>query len=210
MERWKSSQALVPLLAGLTLGGLLACSRSKEEPVGTTTVTSFTAEAETDAASEPSVTSFLEEDPNLTRGVETAIAADPTLSLAARNVVVTVERGILTLSGTVADHATRDAIEGQVSSLKGIRRVYNDLRVLPLADLDQAASDEAIAFSLQRSLVDEPRVSIDVVRGVVTLRGTADASPDFVERVAARTPGVVAVRNELAPADADAEASPAP
>jgi osmotically-inducible protein OsmY len=78
-----------------------------------------------------------------------------------------------------------------------VRRTFDDVQVSPLRDSDKRESDENIAFSLQRSLADEPRVSIDVVEGVVTLRGTANASPEQIERIAARTPGVTSVVNEL-------------
>ncbi len=173
----------------------LGCSRkdAREDAVSTTTVTS----TEVAGPRQSSVASFLDDDPALTRSVEATIASDPALSQAARNVNVTTERGIVTLSGSVPDYATRDALEAAVSGLPGVRRTFDDVQVSPLRDSDKRESDENIAFSLQRSLADEPRVSIDVVEGVVTLRGTADASPEQIERIATRTPGVTSVVNEL-------------
>lgn len=183
------------VLCTFLVAAALGCSRKQpqEDAVSTTTVTS----SEMEAPRQSSVATFLDDDPALTRSVEATIAADPGLSQAARNVNVTVERGIVTLSGSVPDYATRDALRAAVANVAGIRRTFDDVQVSPLRDVDKTESDENIAFSLQRSLADEPRVTIDVVKGVVTLRGTATASPEQIERIAARTPGVTSVVNEL-------------
>jgi osmotically-inducible protein OsmY len=175
--------------------GLSACTREKTEevPVSTTMLTSATEER----ARRPDVASFLDEDPALTQRVEASIADDAELSIGARNVNVTVERSIATLSGTVADYATRDAVMAAAERTEGIRKVYSDVQVSPLHDEGRRASDENIAFSLQRSLVNEPRVTIDVEEGVVTLRGESEAPAEELERVVYRTPGVAAVVNGL-------------
>jgi osmotically-inducible protein OsmY len=171
---------------------LSACTR--DEPVSSTTTTS----ANLDTRAEPrghGVATFLDDNPMLTRRVEGVLAHEPSLSLAASNVNVSAKGDSVTLSGTVTDYATLDAIEATVKQMPGVRTVYNDVRVNPLTD--QAAIDENIAFSLQRSLVDQPKVSIEVVRGVVVLRGEPSSSIDHVQRVTERTPGVRAVVNEL-------------
>jgi osmotically-inducible protein OsmY len=142
------------------------------------------------------VASFLDDNPMLTRRVEAVLASEPSLSLASSNVNVSANGDIVTLSGTATDYASLDAIEATVKQMPGVKRVYNDVQVTPMAD--QAASDENIAFSLQRSLVDQPRVTIEVVRGVVMLRGEPSSSSEHVQRIAERTPGVRAVVNELA------------
>jgi osmotically-inducible protein OsmY len=108
---------------------------------------------------------------------------------------VSARGDIVTLSGTVSDYATLDTIEETVRRMPGVARVYNDVQVNPL--MSQARADENIAFSLQRSLVDQPKVSIEVVRGVVMLRGEPSSSPEQVQRIAERTPGVRAVVNHL-------------
>jgi osmotically-inducible protein OsmY len=169
-----------------------ACTR--DEPVSSTTTTSATV----DSRAEPrghAVASFLDDNPMLTRRVEAVLASEPSLSLASSNVNVSANGDIVTLSGAVTDYASLDAIEATVKQMPGVSRVYNDVRVAPV--IDQAAADENIAFSLQRSLVDQPKVSIEVVRGVVRLRGEASSSPDHVQRIAERTPGVRAVVNDL-------------
>lgn len=172
---------------------LAACNR--DEPVTSTTETtsaSFDTRAEPRG---PAVATFLDDNPMLTRRVEAVLSSEPSLSLASSNVNVSANGDIVTLSGTAADYASLDAIEATVKQMPGVKRVYNDVRVTPMTD--QAATDDNIAFSLQRSLVDQPRVSIEVVRGVVMLRGEASSSPEHVQRIVERTPGVRAVVNNL-------------
>ena len=169
-----------------------ACTR--DEPVSSTTTTSATMESRAEPGRH-GVASFLDDNPMLTRRVEAVLAHEPSLSLAASNVNVSTAGDIVTLSGTVPDYATLDAIEATVKQMPGVTRVYNDVHVNPIAD--QALADENIAFSLQRSLVDQPRVSIEVVRGVVMLRGEPSSSRDHVQRIVERTPGVRAVVNNL-------------
>lgn len=184
----------------LVVVGLAACARKDmtREDVSSTTITSATVEP----APEARVATFLDDDPALTRRIEASIAADPDVSLAARNVNVSTEGNIVTLSGSVESYAAREWIEDLVTSMVGKERFYDHVQVQPLRDADKSESDENIAFSLQRSLVDEPRVTIDVVKGSVTLRGEASA-PETVERIAERTPGVASVMNELATSEAD-------
>jgi osmotically-inducible protein OsmY len=172
---------------------LSACTR--DEPVSSTTTTSATLEPGGEAAKRDSVASFLDDNPMLTRRVEAVLSSEPSLSLASSNVNVSARGDIVTLSGTVSDYATLDTIEETVRRMPGVARVYNDVQVNPL--MSQARADENIAFSLQRSLVDQPKVSIEVVRGVVMLRGEPSLSPEQVQRIAERTPGVRAVVNHL-------------
>lgn len=177
---------------------LAACSRnplneeSRDDVVSSTTVTGATVERSGHA-----VATFLDDNPMLTRRVEAILAADPDVTLSAGNVNVTSRGDTVTLSGSVPDYATRDALAKAVSEMSGIAHVYNDVQVAPLRDLDMRESDENIAFSLQRSLVDQPRVTIEVVRGVVRLRGEPSGSKQLVERIALRTPGVRAVVSDL-------------
>jgi hypothetical protein len=170
-----------------------ACNR--DEPVSSTTETTSASMGGRAEPRGPAVATFLDDNPMLTRRVEAVLASEPSLSLASSNVNVSANGELVTLSGTVSDYATLDAIEETVKQMPGVKRVYNDVHVTPM--IDQAATDENIAFSLQRSLVDQPKVSIEVVRGVVMLRGEPSSSREHVQRIAERTPGVRAVVNKL-------------
>lgn len=189
------------VLCTFLLAGLCACSRKDLWPaeevatdaVSTTTTTSATVEP---TSTKKDVATFLDDDPALTRRVETSIASYPLLSRAARNVTVSVENGYVTLGGSVESFSTRDQVHDLVSHIVRNEKIHDDLQVSPMSDVDDRASDENIAFSLERSLVDQPRVTIDVRHGIVKLRGEATA-PDVVMRMAEQTPGVVAVTNYL-------------
>lgn len=176
------------------------CTRSDSEKVGKTTLTSTTA---TNLAP---TTSFVETDPLLTRSVEVALAVDPQRSMAAKNVEVSVEEGVATLDGTVTDVKTLRELEATVSEVPGVRAVNDRLEVSTLRDRDGDESDDRIAFALQRSFAslqaagnDVDKISIDVLGGHVALRGaTASAEVrDSIEALTEKTPGVVAVNDEL-------------
>jgi osmotically-inducible protein OsmY len=193
--------------AGLVLfGALVACSR--EEPTGSARTTAAVTSAEVQSSDPVPKTarSFLEADPLLTHRVEAAIARDPKLRTAARNVDLTVEDGNLILRGSVPDLATRDALLASASTIPGIRDARSDLFVDPSRDRGYGESDEKIAFRLQRlfaahpsTAADAENVTIDVRQGKVTLRGriaSAETRASIVD-LADDTPGVVAVVSEL-------------
>jgi osmotically-inducible protein OsmY len=149
---------------------------------------------------------FIEDDPVLTHRVESALASDPLLSINARNVDVSVTGGVATLRGSVADVEFSRDVERAVKNVPGLAGIRNDVDVSILRDRDGAESDEQIAFSLQRSLASLPalqddtdRVTVDVSRGIVTLRGATsyDNTRERIERIAEQTPGVVAIADEL-------------
>jgi osmotically-inducible protein OsmY len=195
--------------AGLVLcGALAACSR--EEPSGSARTTAELTSAEmqsSDPRPSPART-FVETDPLLTHRVEAAIASDPRLSMAARNVDLTVEDRNVTLRGSVPDLGTRDALIAAISKVPEIRDTRSDLFVDPSRDRGYVESDEKIAFRLQRLFAAHPaiaseaeKVTIDVQQGKVVLRGriaSADTRTAIVE-LADDTPGVVGVVNELRP-----------
>ena len=176
---------------------LSSCSRHEDRPGA----------AQLTAAELPKVSSsFIESSPLLTHRVESSLASDPILGLVARNVEVTVTEGVATLRGSVADRGLRRDVAKAVADVPGIVRVKNEIDVSLTADPDLTASDEKIAFSLQRSLASLPSVAgdtdgvtIDVVSGRVTLRGwtTNVTTEEEVKRIARSTPGVLEVVDEI-------------
>lgn len=182
------------LIVCVTLAG---CSRH-EDRIGSTRLTA--AELPTSSPT------FVDPSPALTHAVESAIANDHVLALAGRNVEVTVNDGVATLRGTVPRSTFLRDLERRVSEVPGIIQVKNEVIADDRGDLGLAASDDRIAFSLQRSLSSLPevageaeRVSIDVFAGGVTLRGktrTAEGA-QAVRRIVRNTPGVLEVRDQL-------------
>lgn len=191
---------------GCVVLAVTGCTRSdtkgqaSADAVGTTSITSA-------AMNAPKTETFLEPDPLATRRVEVALADDPTRSLAAKNVEVSVDRGVARLEGTVPDVASLGDIAQTVATVPGVERVDNRLEVSRWRDRDRTESDERIAFALQRSLStlaasgnDVDRITIDVVGGHVHLRGKT-ASEDTrvaIEQLTERTPGVVSMSDEVA------------
>ncbi|MBX3192151.1 MAG: BON domain-containing protein [Labilithrix sp.] len=185
------------ILALLVVAGCSRIGKTATEEVGAARLTSATVDPRDDAATEP--------DHSITRRVEATIAADAELSQAARNVEVTVTSGIVTLTGTVDDAETKKALELLANNVRGVVDTLDKVQIAPSLNTPQAA-DETIAYSLQRSLAFDPtiahdaeRVSIDVLRGRVVLRGATSAldTREAAARIAEQTPGVVAVKNEL-------------
>lgn len=172
---------------------LMGCSQrmssSNDERVGVTTVTAATVAPR-------------ESDQQIIRRIEKGIAADPALSTSAAAVEVDAFDGAVVLQGAVPDPLTKAAL---VAIAEGTGHVVLDkIAVSPTAA--EAQSDDTVAFKLQRAMLNDPAVapemdgvSIDVVRGKVTLRGKAssNASRAAVEALVASTPGVAAVTNEL-------------
>lgn len=186
-------------LPWVALVGCVACSRAADknatDEVGTTTITQATV-----------VVGPGDTDQQVTRRVEATFAADPFVSRAARNVEVTVTDGIVTLTGSVDGIPTKWTLEAAARKVNGVETVLDKTRVAPEENTLERADDQ-IAFDLQRSLIHDPSiahdgetVTIDVLRGVVHLRGTTsdDVTRRAIERIVEETPGVVDVKNQLA------------
>lgn len=174
---------------------IVACSRSDktatEETVSTTTITAAP------------VTLAGPSDEELVRRVEAAVSSNAELSILARGIELDVTEGVVTLRGPTPDPAAKAELEAVVARVPGVVETLNKLELRAPTDEE---SDDTIAFSLQRALLTDPaveseadRVTIEVNRGIVTLRGTSTtpAMRASVERVVRRTPGVVVIENRL-------------
>jgi osmotically-inducible protein OsmY len=105
-------------------------------------------------------------DADIQKNVATAIGAYP-------GVQVTVTDGVATLSGEVADEATRAAAEAAAKGVKGVKSVTSNLTVTPPpapvvinpdTTLQETANSAISALSL-------PKVQAAVQDGVITLTG---------------------------------------
>jgi osmotically-inducible protein OsmY len=180
----------LPLVAMVALS---ACQRSRSEPTGETEITS-------------SQIPTTEGDRLVAQRVEEAIGADARLAIAARNVTVASQGGIVTLTGSVPDEATRKRVDEAVRSADGVLRTVDRLVVSPSRDLNGEESDPKIERSIIAALrADDalaPRADAIVVtskNGIVTLRGNADTAEerDAIERKADRMPGVVTTVDQI-------------
>lgn len=120
------------------------------------------------------------------------------------DVNVSVGAGTVTLSGAVTMPFKREEIGERVAKVDGIRRLVNDLRVLPVSHAD-ADLRTRIAQAIyghpafwQYASMARPPIHIIVEAGRVTLTGTVNSE---VERslayALAQVPGAFGVTNQL-------------
>ncbi len=113
-----------------------------------------------------SVSSCKPKDAEIQKAVQTAIATSPD----ATDVIATVEKGVVTLTGEVKDDATSTAVNALAAGVKNVKSVVNNLSVVPPAPV-VSAEDTALLSGLADALKDNPTVKYEVKDGVVTLTG---------------------------------------
>jgi osmotically-inducible protein OsmY len=142
-----------------------------------------------------------ESDAALRRAVEATIAANPSRSIAAKNVDVAVARGRVTLSGSVANDRDRRRVEDTVRHMPAIVSVTDEVAVSAARDRDDRESDRRIAESIRNDLNgdDADRIHVRVRHGLVTLTGRVPREDDArkIIGIADTTPGVAATDDEI-------------
>ena len=143
-------------------------------------------------------------DPQLARRVRRELVTLPYYGVF-DNLAYQINGDTVTLSGQVVRPTTRSDAEGRVKRLPGVRRVVNNIEVLPLSRFDddiRRATYRSIARmgGLYRYLQGaNPSLHIVVARGHVTLEGVVSGSGDrnLAYMAANRVPGVFSVTNNL-------------
>ncbi len=116
----------------------------------------------------------------------------------AEDVMVKVQQGWVTLSGTVNWHFQREAAESSVRRLSGVVGVTNEIRVKPEARPDDVR--KKIVDALERNAeLEADAIRVSVHGDKVTLEGKVKAwyERDVAERAAWSVPGVAAVDDHL-------------
>ncbi|HEY1969496.1 MAG TPA: BON domain-containing protein [Pseudonocardia sp.] len=135
-------------------------------------------------------------DPDIAREVADIVARatnDPGSSVKA-----VVRQGVVTLTGMVASSFDHELVVDGVARLKGVKRIYDNVRV----DSDAATADIRRAITsrlVHNAQLDSNHIQVEVINGVVTLTGTV-RSPDEchqAERAARNAPRIREVRNLL-------------
>lgn len=114
---------------------------------------------------------------------------------------VEVNKGIVTLTGSVDNLLAKERATEVAETVKGVRSVVNLIEVKPVV-----RSDEQIKEDLQRALLSDPATelyeitSVEVEHGVATLRGTVESWQEqrLCMHVAKGIKGVREVQNEIA------------
>jgi osmotically-inducible protein OsmY len=120
------------------------------------------------------------------------INANPDLA----GVMVTVEEKVATLTGTVADDATKAYAESTVAGVENVKSVVNKLEVVPPAP-DYTELDATINAALPDILKDHAKVTATVQDGIITLYGEIKKNdlPALMEKLNALNP--VQIENNL-------------
>lgn len=115
---------------------------------------------------------------------------------------VTVEQGVVALTGTVASYARKIAAQEAAHRVPGVLDVANDIQVKIPGDMTRP--DAEIAQAVRRSLewdtlVPDERIQSTVSSGWVTLEGALDylRERDDAERAVRRLAGVRGVTNNI-------------
>ncbi len=137
------------------------------------------------------------DDTEILESIRLALARDP--RLAESRVRPTVERGIVTLEGTVRSMAARTAAEEAAPGVAGVWRVDDRLSVGGAGRADaelQRSVDRALA---RAAAIDEDAVSARVERGVVILVGAVETpyARNVAEEVVSRIPGVRGIDDRI-------------
>lgn len=105
-------------------------------------------------------------DADLKAAVETALQANP----AASGATVTVDKGIATLSGEVANEASKEDLGKTAAAITGVKSVVNNLTVAPSVPVT-ITMDDQLNTAVKDATKDFPTVAATVSEGVITLKG---------------------------------------
>jgi osmotically-inducible protein OsmY len=118
--------------------------------------------------------------------------------LSATNIRVFVDRGRITLEGTVNWNYQRQSADRCVRYLAGVKDVNNHVVVRPVAER-AAVKNQIEAALLRNAQLDADRIRVEVRGEHVILSGTVQSwlEREEAERAAWASPGVGDVDNEL-------------
>lgn len=134
------------------------------------------------------------DDATITTGVKTKIAADsPALASA---VTVTTTEGVVTLSGAVDSDAIKAKVEQDAKSVEGVKSVVNNLTVKPPITF---SADSTIKNTVMANLAGKKitGVTVEVVNGEVTLKGTIERAKLQDAMIAANDAKPKKVNNQM-------------
>lgn len=107
----------------------------------------------------------------------------------ASDVDITVVDKVATLSGSVADEATKGYVGTTVEGVKGVKSVVNNIIVVPPAP-DYTEMDATLRMAIPDALKDHPDVQAEVRDGVIILTGEVKEKdlPMIMEKISALNP----------------------
>ncbi len=140
--------------------------------------------------------------PELTDGQITAAVTDELLydeGVEGAWIDVETDEGVVQLSGTTDNILARDRAVRVAQTVRGVRAVVDEIRVL-----DAGRADEAIRAAVDDALLSDPatdtwQIGVEVEDGEVTLTGTVDSWQErlLAGKVAKGVRGVLALDNRI-------------
>ena len=122
----------------------------------------------------------------------------------ARSINVDTQNGVVTLFGMVPTETEKRAAEAEVAKVSGVERVRNELQVVPSAAQKTVQANDAeikdrIAKKVDKAVIDNSDISVDVKDGVVRLTGKVERQTDRLRALtlARDTEGVRSVVDDL-------------
>ena len=106
-------------------------------------------------------------DADIKAAIETALKADPM----AANTMVTVDKGIATITGQCKDDMCKASCEKMVAAVKGVKSVVNNCTVMPAMEPPVIVADDPLTKSVADAIKDFPGVMATVKDGIITLTG---------------------------------------
>jgi osmotically-inducible protein OsmY len=133
-------------------------------------------------------------DADLTKAVNDKLAAD-----GVTGVTATVNNGVATLSGQVADVTVKAKANASAKSVEGVTSVVDNTTLKPLPVATPAASDPALTGKINEDLKKAgcTGATVTVVAGKVTVNGTVPAAK-YAECIAViQQSGITGIDNQL-------------
>lgn len=122
----------------------------------------------------------------------------------ANQINVDTRNGVVTLFGIVPSDASKRAAGAEVNKVSGVKKVRNELQVVaPSAQAAVKANDseikDRIAKKVDKAIIDDSDIQVDVKDGVVRLTGEVERQTDRLRALtlARATDGVRSVVDEL-------------
>jgi hyperosmotically inducible protein len=113
---------------------------------------------------------------------------------------VFVDKGWITLRGTVNAYWKKIRAEEIILNLKGVFGITNELAIVPTSEFTDQVIAKNIESALERNAgTDVDTIDVQVENGKVVLSGSVSSLPAYreAEKITENTPGVLMVSNEL-------------
>ncbi|MFP4071883.1 MAG: BON domain-containing protein [Desulfovibrionales bacterium] len=198
-DRVDASQVLVRVFEGVvTLSGTVSSRQARESAEQDAWVISGVMKVQNLIEIEPLGELTIPTDEEIRKHLENLYVLNPDIESA--TVYVSVEDGVAGLRGTVDSYWKKLKAEQLASEVRGIRRVVNELSVVPTNTISDKAIADRVMDALERNMnVDAGSVDVTVEEGIVVLSGRVLTPNSYwsAQQTAMFTSGVREVHNKL-------------